>query len=142
MPLEKLNQVRAIMNLYGTSSPTEIQRHLKADGIKMSRRSIFDYIRKIKASNEEWLDGQGKTNWMNKIRELYEEKCQRLIQIKKDWAECTQPRTKAYYAEVIDSTEKNLVEFMESQPMYYLWNKWHKEDDGVTYEENAVHIED
>ena len=125
-PTEKLNYIRKVMVMYGTSSSSEIHRHLKADGIKITRRHVHNLIQKIKESNEEWLDGQAKTTWAQNIRKLYEDKRERIEALKQERTECTQPRTKAYYAEVITATEASLIELMENQPLYYVWNKMQK----------------
>ena len=140
MNIENLDHIRRVMNLYGTASGTEIHRHLKSEGVKISRTSVHNLIQEIKKSNEGWLDGQAKTTWASKIRELYESKCARLIDLKQERDECTQPRTKAYYAEVITATEASIIELMENQPLYYLWNK--RNQAGVTDEENTVIVED
>ena len=135
--------------MFGTSSSAEIHRHLTTEGVKITRRHVHNLIQHIKSVNEEWLEGQAKTTWAQNIRKLYEDKRERIEALKSERDDCTQPRTKAYYAEVITATETSLIELMENQPLYYLWQKRnqglqmnHEGDDNNHAEKNTVIIRD
>ncbi len=115
--VEKFNAVRDVVYTQGTLSPTEIQKILRSKGTKISRNAIYRYLKRLRETNDEWINDQAKAGYLETIRTMALQKKQRIQHLEETLRECPQPRTKAAIADTINNTEDSLRFLMESLPL-------------------------
>ena len=116
--LDHFTLVSDVVHLHGTMSPTEIQKILKTDiGKTVSRTTIYKHLQAMRESNLSWISAQAKAAYMQTVRKILYNKKKRLMELEAERIDCTTPRTKAYYAQVINETESELKQWMEGLPL-------------------------
>ena len=122
--LDNFKLVKDAVYIHGTMSPSELQQIIKAEHDKvLNRNTIHRHLQAMKDSNLTWISDQAKAAYLQSVRKIIYSKKKRLMELEQERTDCTQPRTKAYYAQVINETEEGLRVWMEGLPLLMQFSK-------------------
>ena len=126
------NLIQQIVYNYNTTNVDEIRSILtqKEEEKKeeerrpiFSKRVIYLILQDIQEVNEEWIDAQAKSAYIQSVRKLLLDKKTRLATLTRLFnSDLTEPKMKSEFAARINETEDGMRQLMESLPLLMQFN--------------------
>lgn len=102
------------IQVYGTTSPTQLQQLIKTQtGKTVHRQTIKNDVDDIIRNNQQWVNDQAKAAWSEKIKQMYIETNLEIIELQKDIDEIRKHNIEYYKdIEVNEESQEKLYELI------------------------------